>query len=175
MTRSSIPPHEARLEWRKSLSLTVTDNDTLKTISGACQSRGPLTGSGRGKRQGLFPAPVGHEVVAYMGQLVLLGAIGQHCPDLAMSADLSLKDDVPAVWGPGGKIVAAGLMGELQPTLAGDIHDVDVLPARRARPVFAIPTEGEHGSVGSPGRRDRVASIRQALDVGSVLIHCVDL
>src|SRR4051812_1165930 len=72
----------------------------------------PLT---RRPKDRLLPSPVGHEVVAHVGQLVLFGAVGKHGPDLGVSADLAFKDDVTAVGGPAWKVVAARIMGELEP------------------------------------------------------------
>ena len=65
-----------------------------------------------------------------------------------VAADGALKDDVAAVGSPGGKVVAAGLVGDLEIVLAGDVHDVDVVAAGVAGAVFAIPTEGQQLAVG---------------------------
>src|SRR3954452_22714799 len=131
--------------------------------------------TGRPRLLLLLPAPVGHEIVSHVGQLVLFGAIGKHGPYLRVSANLAFKHDMPPVRRPAWEIIAPRIVRKLQPALAGDVHDVDVLPARRAGAVLPVPTKGEHGAVGRPGRRDGVASIRQPLDVGSVLVHGVDL
>src|SRR5271157_4124863 len=106
---------------------------------------------------------------------MLLGAVGEHGPDFSVAADGALKDDVTSVRGPGGVVVASGFVGNLKPALAGDVHDVDILTAGVARPVLAVPTEGDELAVGSPGGRDSIAAVCQALDVGAVLIHDVDL
>src|SRR5581483_2573049 len=68
-----------------------------------------------------------------------------------------------------------GVMRQLRPALAGDIHDVDVLPARSARPVFTVPCKGKELAVGRPRRRSGIAPISQSLHVGAVRIHDVNL
>src|SRR5579863_4315287 len=73
----------------------------------------------------LFPAPVGHEIAPHVCKLMLLGPIGQHRPDLAMSPDSALKHDMTPVRRPAGKIVAPRIVRKLQPALAGNIHYVD--------------------------------------------------
>src|SRR5271165_893933 len=88
----------------------------------------------------LFPAPVGHEVAPAFCELLLLGAVGEHGPDLAFAVDGALEDDVAAVGRPGGEIVGAGVMGKLLPALGGDVHYVDVLTAGRAGTVLAVRT-----------------------------------
>jgi hypothetical protein len=45
----------------------------------------------------LLPAPVGHEVLAGRGELLLLGAIDEHGPDLCFASDGSLEDDMTIV------------------------------------------------------------------------------
>src|SRR5580704_2693102 len=106
---------------------------------------------------------------------MLFGAVGEHHPDLAVADDRSLEDNMQHVRRPAGKVVASGVMGKLQPPLAGDVHYIDVLSAGRPWPVLPVPTESEKLAVRRPRRRNGVASIRHALDVGPVLIHDVDL
>src|SRR5579859_1723458 len=106
---------------------------------------------------------------------MLFGAVGEHGPDLVVAIDGALEDQVAAVGRPAGEIVAAGVVCELDPTLGGDVHDVDVLPAGSAGTVFAVPAEGEELAVGGPGRGDGVTAVGHALDVGAVDVHGVDL
>ena len=82
-------------------------------------------------------------IVAAAGELLLLRAVGQHRPDIAASAQRPLKDNVAAIGSPAREVVAAGLVGELDPALAGHLHDVDVLPAGSSGAVLAVPTKGE--------------------------------
>src|SRR6266568_802950 len=125
----------------------------------------------------LLPAPVWHVVVAGSRELMLLCPVGEHRPNLRVAADGSFKDDVTPIGRPGREVVAARFMGELEPTqrLAGDVHYINILAAGRARTVFAIPAKGEELSVGRPRRRDCVTAVGQALDIGAVLIHGVNL
>src|SRR6516162_529563 len=116
----------------------------------------------------LLPTPVRHVVVSLVSQLLLLGAVGEHGPDLAVTVDLSLKHDVPAIGSKAGKIVATRITGKLQPALAGDVHYVDILPAGRARTVFAVPTEGQHRAARRPRRRDGISPVGHAQHVRPV-------
>src|ERR1017187_8006826 len=90
-----------------------------------------------------LPTPIRHRVVPGMRQLLLLRSIGNHGPDLRVMADFALEHDVPAIRRPRGKGVVTGFVRQLHPSLAGDVHHVDIMPARRARTVFAIPAESE--------------------------------
>ena len=81
---------------------------------------------------------------------MLLGAVGQHRPNLRAVPDLPLEHNVAPIGRPRRKIVAACLMRGLQPALAGDIHHVDVLPAGIAGAVFAVPAKGQQAPVRRP-------------------------
>src|SRR5580658_4700576 len=100
-----------------------------------------------------FPAPVGHEVIAPAGELLLLGAVGEHTPDFVAMVDFALKDDVAAIRGPRRKVVASCVVGQLSPALAGDVHNVDIASARRTGAILAVPGEDEELSVWRPGGR----------------------
>lgn len=54
---------------------------------------------------GSLPAPVGHEIVARVSELLLMSAIGDHRPDLSAPIDLALEDDVARIRRPAGKVV----------------------------------------------------------------------
>ncbi len=123
----------------------------------------------------LFPTPIGHRVSAAWGEPMLFRAIGKHGPYLGSTTLFALKYDVPSIRGPGRKILSSLVMGELGPAFAGNVHDVDVLPARRAWAVFAVPRKGQELSVRRPRGRGGVTTIGQALYVGSIRIHGVDL
>src|ERR1035441_7812545 len=110
-----------------------------------------------------------------MGELMLAGSVGEHGPDFSVAADGALNDDVASVRSPGGEVVASGFVGDLKPALAGDVHDVDILTAGIAGPVLAVPTEGEELAIGSPGGGYGIPAVGQALNVGAVLVHGVDL
>ena len=81
-------------------------------------------------------------------KLLLMRAVGQHHPDLRMPANGSLEHDVAPIRRPRRKIVAARLVGHLQPVHASDFEYINVLPAWVAGPVLAIPTEGKHPPFG---------------------------
>ena len=57
----------------------------------------PICDVNAGLRTRLLPAPVGHEVLAGGGELLLLSAIGEHGPDLGFAADGALEDDVAVI------------------------------------------------------------------------------
>src|SRR5208282_1985652 len=86
-----------------------------------------------------FPTPVRHRVVAAEGELVLLGPVRQHRPDLRAVIDFALENNVPPIRRPRREIVAPRLVRGLQPSLAGDVHHVDVLPPGIAGTVLAVP------------------------------------
>src|SRR5580692_1273739 len=92
-----------------------------------------------------------------------------------MAADVALEDDVAAVGGPGRVVVGAGLVSDLEPAHRGDVHDVNILTARVAWPVFAIPAKGEQRAIRGPGWRNGIASVREPLHAGAVDVHGVDL
>jgi hypothetical protein len=85
------------------------------------------------------------------------------------------EGDVAAVGGPGGEVAAADVVGELDPLLGGDLHDVDVLSAGSAGAVLTIPGEGEELAVGGPGDRGCIAAVGHAGDAGAVGVHDVEL
>src|SRR3569623_216739 len=115
----------------------------------------------------LLQTPVGHEVLAGGGELLLLCAVGEHRRDLGFASNGAFEYDVAIVGRPGGEVVAAGLMGELHPAARGDVHEVDVLAAGSAGTIFAIPGEGEELAVGSPRGRDGIAAICETGDARS--------
>src|SRR3974390_44912 len=78
--------------------------------------------------------PVGGFVVAGVGELVRLRAIGEHGPDLAAATASGFKDEVAAVGSPGGAFVAALIASEFADLAGGGVHDVDVIVAGRAAP-----------------------------------------
>ena len=80
-----------------------------------------------------------------------------------------------AVGGPGGKVAAADFMGELNPALGGDFHDVDVLTAGGAWAVFTIPGKGDELAVGGPGGGGCITAVSHAGDAGAVRVHDVEL
>src|ERR1700733_14069697 len=92
-----------------------------------------------------------------------------------MTADGAFEDDVAAVGRPAGEVVASGVMSQLHPALAGDVHDVDVLTAGGSRAVLAVPAEGEHVAGRRPRRGNGIAPVGEALNIGAVLVHGVNL
>jgi len=92
------------------------------------------TGSGQPPRSQLFGGPVGGFVVSVGGELVGLGAVGEHGPDLARTGAGGFEDDVAAVRGPAGAFVAAHIASEFEDATGGDVHDVDVVIAGGTAP-----------------------------------------
>ena len=92
-----------------------------------------------------LPTPVGHKVIARVGELMLLGAVGQHGPDLGVTADGAFKDDVASIGRPGGIVVAPGFVGDLEVLLAGDIDDMNVDAAGIAGAVPSATTSDRVG------------------------------
>jgi hypothetical protein len=81
---------------------------TLKTVGSGTQRKM------KRNDEGLFGGPVGGFVVAVGGELVRLGAVGEHGPDLAGAAAGGFEDDVAAVRSPTGTFVAAHVAGEFE-------------------------------------------------------------
>src|SRR5271156_1996427 len=106
---------------------------------------------------------------------MLLGAIGKHGPYFGSTTLFALKYNMPSIRGPGRKILPSLVMGELGPAFAGNVHNVDVLAARRSGPVLAVPRKRQELPVGRPRRRGGIATVGQALHVGSIRVHGVDL
>src|SRR5580658_4132649 len=130
---------------------------------------------GPGRNAGSLPTPVGHGIVARLGELMLLSSVGEHRPDFSATAGGALEDDVASVGGPGRKVVAARFVRNLQVVLAGEVDYVNVVAAGVAGAVFAIPAEGQQLPIGRPGRADGIAAVSDALHIGAVDVHGVDL
>src|SRR5205085_1804848 len=97
-----------------------------------------------------FPAPIGLTISTGKSKLRLLRAIGQHGPDLQAAGAVGLKNNVPTVRRPGGKIVASAIMRELRPLPAGDIHEVNVAGSGLARTILANPGQCQELPVRRP-------------------------
>src|SRR5277367_5406400 len=85
----------------------------------------------------LFLTPVGHRIAAALGETLLFRAIRKHGPDFGSATFFALEYDVPPIRRPGREILPSLVMGKLGPTLAGNVHDVDVLPPGRTGAVLA--------------------------------------
>src|SRR5436309_340858 len=123
----------------------------------------------------LLPTPIWLRIVAAEGQLLHLGAVREHRPNLFRSGTARLKDDMSAIRGPGWEIVATAIVRKLHPLLAGEIHQVDIIGARRSRTVLPEPGKGQKLTVRSPGRGHRIALVRHALHICAVCLHGVNL
>src|SRR5579875_542711 len=66
-------------------------------------------------------------------------------------------------------------MGQLCPSLAGNVHNVNVLSTRRARTIFTVPGKGKKLSIWRPGGGGSVSAISHALHICPVSIHDVNL
>src|SRR5882762_45867 len=96
----------------------------------------------------LLPSPIWLRVAATERQLLNLRAVGQHGPYLLAARTAGLEHDVSSIRRPGRKIVASTIVRQLDPLLAGDIHQVDVVGSRSPRSIFAKPGQGQKLSVG---------------------------
>lgn len=116
--------------------------------------------------------PVGGLVVAGIGELVRLGSVGEHGPDLARAATSGFKDNVATVGSPTGSFIAAGIASDFSGLAGSSVHDVDIVIA-----AGATPAEGEELAVGRPGRVDDIAHVRKIefLGVGAVGVHEIEL
>ena len=116
----------------------------------------------------LAGGPVGGFVVAGVSELVRLGAVGEHGPDLARAAASGFEDDVAAIGSPGGAFIAAGIAGNFEDMVRDHVHDVDVVIAGGT-----TPGKGEKLAVRRPSRIDDIAHIRQVdlVRVGAVGVH----
>src|SRR5580704_2889460 len=89
----------------------------------------------------LLPTPVWH-IGAVASQGTFLRSVRQHGPDLHVSgASVSGigVDDVSAVGRPGRKVTATAVVGELDPSLGGDLHHIDVLATGCSGAILAVP------------------------------------
>src|SRR5207302_2126100 len=103
------------------------------------------------------------------------GAVGEHLPDFLLARPAGLKDNVAAIRRPRGKIVTPAIVSELNPLLAGDIHQVNIGGARLAGAILADPGQSEELAVGRPVGRDRVTLVGHALLIGAIGFHGIDL
>src|SRR6266550_769047 len=101
-----------------------------------------------------------------------LRTVRKHSPDLPGAAAGRFENQMAAVRGPTGTLVAGLVAGQFDKLAGGGVHDVDVVVV-----VGAAPTEGQQLAVGRPRRVDDVAFVGQIqLRVaGAVGIHEVEL
>src|SRR6266581_3154221 len=93
--------------------------------------------------------PIGRLVMAAGGQLVRLGTVGEHGPNLSRAVTCGLKNKVASIRRPTGTLVAALIAGQLHELPGSRVHDVDIVVVVRT-----APTEGQQLAVGRPGRID---------------------
>src|SRR5712691_187154 len=89
--------------------------------------------------------PIGRFIVAAGRQLVRLRTVCQHGPDLPGAAAGRFENQVAAIGGPAGTLVAALVAGQLDDLPRGGVHDVDVVVV-----VGPAPTEGQQLAIGRP-------------------------
>src|SRR5690242_7571283 len=92
---------------------------------------------------GLLVRPIGRLVVSGERELASLRAVGQHGPNLACAVTGGFKDNVAAIGGPGGALVAAHVGGEVDNLLRARFHDVNIVVAGGA-----APAKGQELAVG---------------------------
>ena len=96
-------------------------------------------------------------------------------PDLPIPFGSSAIGNFHTIGRPARKIVAARVVRQLNPLLAGDVHQIKLVGTGFSGSVLAHPGEGQELAVRRPIWRDRVTLIGKALDVGAVRFHGVDL
>src|SRR5580693_3435965 len=144
----------------------------LFTFRSSC---GPENRSPNSDESVLFPTPVRLRIASRKSQLMELGAIGEHHPDLFLPRPARLKDDVAAVRRPERKIVAPAIVSKLPPLLAGDVHQVNIGGAWIAGTILPRPCHRKELAVGRPVRRNRITLVGHALLVGPVGLHGIHL
>src|SRR6516162_8505820 len=101
-------------------------------------------------RNFLLPAPVGLRIAATESQLLDLGSIRQHGPDLFRSRTARLKHDMAPVRRPAREVVAPAIVSQLDPLFTRDIHQINIVRTGRSRSVFAKPCECQELSIRRP-------------------------
>src|SRR6266513_417970 len=76
-----------------------------------------------------------------------LRTVRKHGPDLAGATAGRFENEMAAVRGPTGTLVAALIAGQFDNLAAGGVHDVDVVVV-----VGSAPTEGQQLAIGRPRR-----------------------
>src|ERR1700733_2963041 len=123
----------------------------------------------------LFPTPIRLGIAPCESQLLDLTTVRQHAPNFFLTGPARLKNKMPSIRRPGRKIVAPAIVGQLHPLLAGNIHQVKVRRARRARTILANPGKTQKLPVGCPVRGYGIPLIGHALLVGAVGFHGINL
>src|SRR5712671_1311149 len=123
----------------------------------------------------LFPTPVGLGITTGKSQLLNFGAVGEHHPDFFFAGTAGLKHDVPRIRGPRWKIVSSTIVRKLYELLAGNIHEVNIGRARRPRAILSNPGERQELPIRGPSRGNSVSLIGEALLVGAIGFHRIDL
>src|SRR5882762_5159031 len=98
-----------------------------------------------------------------------LRTVRKHGPDLPGATAGRFENEMAAVRGPTGTLVAALIAGQFDKLARGGVHDVDV--------VGAAPTEGQQLAIGRPRRVNDVAFVWEVQLglAGAVGIHEVEL
>src|ERR1700674_2465125 len=101
-----------------------------------------------------------------------LRTVRKHGPDLPGAAPGRFENEMAAVRGPTGTLVAALIAGQFDKLAGGGVHNVDVVVA-----VGAAQPNGKQLAIGPPSRVDDVAFVREVQFrlAGAVGIHEVEL
>src|SRR5260370_37393369 len=99
---------------------------------------------------------IGRLVVAASGELVRLGAIGQHGPYLPGAAAGGFENEVAAVGSPTGTLVAGLVTGQLHKLARGGVHNVGIVVV-----VGAAPTASQPLAIVRPSLIDDIAFVRE--------------
>src|ERR1035438_472402 len=91
----------------------------------------------------LFPTPIRLGIASSKSQLLQLGSIGQHGPNLFFARTARLKHNMPPIRRPRRKIIAPTIVRQLDPLLTRNVHQVEVRRSRFTGSVLPNPRKGE--------------------------------
>src|ERR1700722_2341609 len=123
----------------------------------------------------LFPTPIRLRIASRKSQLLKLGAVRQHGPNLFLAGAAGLKHNMPIIRRPGRKIVAPAIVRQLHPLLTGNVHQINVRRSRLTRPILADPRQTEKLPIRRPVGRYRIPLVRHTLLVRTVGLHGINL
>ena len=125
--------------------------------------------------QTLLPTPVRLRIATRKRQLLLITPIRQHRPYLLPTRSAGLENNMPPIRRPRRKIISTPIMSQLNPLLAGRVHQINIRCPRSTRPVMSSPGEHQKLPIRRPRRRYRITLVGNPLHIGAVRFHGVNL